>query len=75
MHCIIWAGFVGRVLRLSSISRTQSTGEKELGTGLPQVFQGNIKMILNIVGIWRDNAYGILRIGTQYIREYTVIIP
>ena len=68
VHCIIWARFVGRVLRLSSILRTQGTGEKELGTGVPHVFEGNIMMILKIVGIWRDNEYGILHIGTQYIR-------
>ena len=56
VHLIIWAGFVGRVLRLSSIFRTQGTGEKELGTGVPHVFQGNNMMILlKIVGIWRDN--------------------
>jgi hypothetical protein len=68
VHCIIWASFVGSVLRLSSIFRTQGTGEKELGMGIPHVFQGNIIMILKIVGIWRDNEYGILHKETQYFR-------
>ncbi len=66
---IIWTGFVGSVLRLSSIFRTQGTCEKELGTGVPHVFQENIMMILlKIVGIWWDNEYGILHKETQYIR-------
>ncbi len=65
---IIRAGFAVCILRLSSIFRTQGTGEKELGTGVPHVFQGNIMMILKIVGIWRDNEYGILHKETQYIR-------
>ncbi len=38
VHFIIWASFVGSVLRLSSIFRTQGTGEKELGTGVYQVY-------------------------------------
>jgi hypothetical protein len=40
VHCIIWAGFVGSVLRLSSIFRTQGTGEKELGTGVHMSSKG-----------------------------------
>ena len=51
---IIWASFVGRVFWLSSILWTQDTGEKELGTGVPHVFQGTIMMIiLKIVGIFQ----------------------
>ncbi len=69
VHFIIWAGFLGRLLRLSSIFQTQGTGEKELGTGIPHVFQGNIMMILlKIVGIWMDNEHGVLHRATQYIR-------
>jgi hypothetical protein len=63
--CIIWAGFVGSVLRLSSIFQTQSTGEKVLETGIPSVFQGNI--ILDIVGMGRDDEYCILSTSTKYI--------
>ena len=75
MHCIIRAGFVVSILGLSTILRTQGTSEIELETGVPHVFEGNIMMILKIVGIWRDNEYGILRTGTQYIRVGTVIFP
>jgi hypothetical protein len=68
VHCIIQAGFVVCILRLSSIFRTQGSGEIELGTGVPHDFQGNIIMMLKIVGIWRDNEYGILLKETQYFR-------
>ena len=53
MHVYTWSNFVGAVLRLSCILRTQMALEKELGTRIPTVIQVNIKTILlNAVRIW-----------------------
>ena len=52
-----WTSFVGAVLWLSCILWTQIALEKELGTCIPTVLQGNIQTILlNAVWIrWNNN--------------------
>ena len=58
---IIRAKFVSSVYRQSSILWTQNTCEKEVGTGIPTVVQGNIvAIILNAVRKLRDHTNGIL---------------
>jgi hypothetical protein len=48
---VLYDGFFGN----------QVAGEKELGSCIPTVFQGNINTILlNAVRLWRDNKYRIL---------------
>ena len=74
MHVYTWSNFVGAVLRLSCILRTQMALEKELGTRIPTVLQVNIKTILlNTVRIWWNYNNRVLHIATRYIRVYTSI--
>ena len=66
---IIRARFVCSVFRQSPILRTQNTCEKELGTGIPTVIQGNIvAIILNAVRKRRDHNNSILRTAIHLIR-------
>ena len=74
MHVYTWSNFVGAVLRLSCILRTQMALEKELGTRIPTVLQVNIKTILlNAVRIWWNYNNRVLHKATMYIRVYTSI--
>ena len=74
MHVYTWSNFVGTVLWLSSMLWTQIALEKELGTCIPTVFQGNIKTILlNAVRIWWNYNNSVLHIATMYIRVYTSV--
>ena len=74
MHVYTWSNFVGAVLWLSCILRTQMALEKELGTRIPTVLQVNIKTILlNAVRIWWNYNNRVLHIATMYIRVYTSI--
>jgi hypothetical protein len=67
-----WTGFVYTVLRHSSILRTQTALEKELGTGKPTVFQGNIMTILlNAVRIRWNDTNSVLCMWIKYISVYT----
>ena len=66
-----WTSFACTVLRLSSMFRTQTALEEELGTCKPTVFQGYIMMILlNAVRIRWNNNNGVLSILKKYIRVY-----
>jgi hypothetical protein len=63
-----WSCFVCTVLRHSSILRTQIATEKELGTGKPTVFQGDIMTILlNAVRIRWNYDNSVLLIKITYI--------
>ena len=62
MHVYTWSNFVGAVLRLSCILRTQMALEKELGTSISTVLQVNVKTILlNAVRIWWNYNNRVLR--------------
>ena len=74
MHVYTWSNFVGAVLRLSCILRTQMALEKELGTRIPTVLQVNIKTILlNAVRMWWNDNNRVLGTTTMYISVYTSI--
>ena len=67
-----WTSFVYTVLWLPSILRTQIALEKQLGTCIPTVFQGDIMTILlDTVRIQWNNKHSVLCIQTKYIRVYT----
>ena len=53
---------------------TQIALEKELGTCIPTVLQGNIQtVLLNAVWIRWNNNNSVLLTATKYIRVYTSI--
>jgi hypothetical protein len=77
VYYAIRAGFVGSVLRQSSILWSQNTREDKLGTVMPAVLHGNIVSILfNAERIRRDHKYGILHTEIQHIsvRTHTTMI-
>jgi hypothetical protein len=58
---VIRAAYVGLILWGSPTLWTQVAGKEKLGTSIPTVFQHNIiGILLNAVGIRRDNKDGVL---------------
>ncbi len=54
------------------VLRTQTALKKELGTGIPTVFQGNIMtIILNAVRIRWNDTNSVLCMSIKYISVYT----